>query len=83
MPNYKVIFYKDEKGYIQLKELIDSLQPKVRSKIKKIIDLLTDEGPNLKRPYSDYLTEGIRELRVKFSPNEYRALYFFKGEVIE
>lgn len=79
MPNYRIVLYPDEKGYRQAEELIKLLQPKVSAKFIKTFKLLSDEGPNLKRPHADYLKEGIRELRVKFSPNEYRALYFFTG----
>ena len=35
------------------------------------------EGPNLKRPYADVLSHGIRELRVVFGSNQYRGLYCF------
>lgn len=31
----------------------------------------------MRRPYADYLRDGIYELRVKFSSNNYRVLYFF------
>jgi phage-related protein len=34
-------------------------------------------GPNLPRPYSDLLTDGIHELRIKLSGNQIRILYFF------
>lgn len=50
---------------------------KASAKIQKYITLLSFEGPNLRRPSADYLKEGIYELRVKFSPNNYRVLYFF------
>jgi phage-related protein len=50
---------------------------KVRSKFTKIVDVLAKHGPNLPRPYADILRDGIRELRVGFGGNAYRALYFF------
>lgn len=77
MSKYEILFYKNERGEVPIQDFIDSLQHKVQTKFMKTIELLSDEGSNLKRPYSDYLKEGIRELRIKFSPNEYRALYFF------
>lgn len=40
------------------------------------IDLLEDEGAELRRPYADYLRDGIYELRVRVSRVRYRVLYF-------
>lgn len=74
---YTIIYYKTWRGEIPALEFIDTLTVKVQSKIRKQILLLSYEGPKLKRPYADYLRDGIYELRVKFSPNEYRVLYFF------
>ena len=51
--------------------------------IYHIIELLEDYGPDLKQPYSKHLEDGIFELRVKFSSNITRTLYFFaKGKRI-
>jgi len=43
----------------------------------KLLKILAYEGPNLKRPYADILSDGIRELRVSFGSGQYRGLYFF------
>jgi len=74
---YTILVYKTEKGENLLQEFLKTLDSKTRAKIEKYIELLSLEGPNLKRPYADYLESGIYELRVKFSPNNYRILYFF------
>lgn len=47
------------------------------AKFIKLLTLLQEHGPNLKRPYADALRDGIRELRLIFNRNQYRALYFF------
>ena len=45
--------------------------------------MLEDYGPDLKQPYSKHLEDGIFELRVKFSSDITRTLYFFaKGKRI-
>ena len=45
--------------------------------------MLEDYGPDLKQPYSKHLEDGIFALRVKFSSNITRTLYFFaKGKRI-
>ncbi len=43
----------------------------------KLLKLLKELGPDLRRPYADTLREGIRELRVVFGGDSFRLLYFF------
>ena len=50
---------------------------KVRAKFFRSQQLLELYGPDLKRPHADMLRDGIRELRVGFGGNTYRALFFF------
>lgn len=45
-----------------------------------MIELLEENGPALRMPYSEHLQDGIFELRVKFSSNITRVLYFFYVE---
>ncbi len=42
-----------------------------------IIDMLADNGPNLREPYSKHLNDGIFELRANSGSNISRVLYFF------
>lgn len=80
---YKIIYYETENGENPVWDFLKKLEPKASAKIQKYVSLLSIEGSNLKRPYADYLKEGIYELRVRFSPNNYRVLYFFfSGENI-
>ena len=72
-----IVYYKTKDEKVPVLEFLDKQTLKVQSKLLKHITLLSKEGPNLRRPYADYLESGIYELRVKFSPNEYRVLYFF------
>ena len=74
---YEVIFYTSERGDSPIDEFLDDLNTKHRGKVAAWIDLLEQEGPNLKRPYADIVRGKIRELRVKFGNNQYRILYFF------
>jgi phage-related protein len=41
------------------------------------LSLLEEQGPNLKRPYADIVRGKIRELRIHYSSNQYRILFFF------
>lgn len=63
-------------------EFLDTLQPKIKAKVMKWLQMLEKEGPNLPRPYADVLKGKIRELRVIFASNHYRLLYFFYGRKI-
>ena len=53
---------------------------KMAAKMYGMIELLEENGPALRIPYSEHLQDGIFELRVKFSSNITRVLYFFYVE---
>ena len=74
---YRIFFYKTPRGDSPFEAFLEGHNDKVRAKFIKLLDVLREHGPNLKRPYADILLEGIRELRVGFGGNAYRALYFF------
>ena len=42
-----------------------------------MVQLLAQEGPNLRRPYADTLVGPIRELRVGMGRLEHQILYYF------
>lgn len=80
MPASDVFFYKDDDGRIPIYEWLNELGRKNRKAVQKCqawIRLLENHGYELKRPYVDYLREGIYELRVSFAGVQYRMLYFF------
>ena len=60
-----------------MREFIDARSEREQAKLLCWIELLTDRGPNLPRPYSDLLEDGIHELRVILSGDQVRYLYFF------
>ncbi len=74
---YRVEFYETEEGRIPVQEFILDCEPKMRSKIFQIIDLLGRNGPSLRMPYSKYLSDGIFEIRIKQGSDHSRILYFF------
>jgi phage-related protein len=77
MPAVQVILYKEDDGTIPVLEWLDRLPPKVQDKYAARITRLMDCGHELRRPESDYLRDGIHELRVRYSSVNYRLLYFF------
>lgn len=73
---YKVSFYKDNKGKSSVLEYIDELPYKEGSKIYKYIEFLRTNKGVLEEPYSKHIKGKIRELRVDFGKNKHRIFYF-------
>jgi hypothetical protein len=47
-----------------------------------MIRLLAEKGNELRRPYADYLQDGVYELRPTVGRVHYRVLYCFAGESV-
>ncbi|MEW6347710.1 MAG: type II toxin-antitoxin system RelE/ParE family toxin [Thermodesulfobacteriota bacterium] len=77
MPEVLVLFYRDDAGSVPIRTWLDALPAKHRAKCLKWIGILRSLGHELRRPESDYLRDGIYELRVRFQHLNYRMLYFF------
>jgi phage-related protein len=80
--SYEVLFYRSPRGECFTEEFLNGLPAKVRGKVLRWIKALETHGPNLPRPYADVVRGKIRELRIVFSTNQYRLLYFFAGKQI-
>lgn len=74
---FEVLFYDKEDGTEPAKEFIQSLDVKMRVKVMKTVELLQNNGTELRKPYSEHLEDGIFELRVKIGSDISRVLYFF------
>lgn len=74
---YEIEFYDTEDGFTPVQEFLDSLEPKMKAKVFRTIDLLEQNGPALRLPYSGPLGDGIFELRTKQGSDITRVLYFF------
>lgn len=80
---YKIYFYIDKKGNKPVMEYIESTSQKDQSKILSFIDFLRENKGYLNEPYSKHIKDKIRELRIDFSKNKHRIMYFtFTGEKI-
>ena len=81
---YQIIYYWTERGDVPVKEFIALLQDKTRQKIEKAIDLLSDHGPFLRRPYADKVRGPVYELRIQMGSDQLRILYafIFKQQII-
>ena len=74
---YDVQLYEKANGDCPIQDFLDSLDDKIAAKMYGMIELLEENGPALRNPYSEHLQDGIFELRAKFSSNITRVLYFF------
>ena len=73
---WKVNYYTEENGTQPVKEWINGLDIKLRSKIFKSFELLEQFNINLKSPYAKPLEDKLYELRVKDQKGIYRIIYF-------
>jgi phage-related protein len=77
MEPYEVIFYETEDGRKPALEYIKSQSDKMRARLYRTATMLTVEGYSLRMPYSEYLDDGIFQIRAQQEGNISRVLYFF------
>jgi len=82
MPRVDLIIYKEDDGTVPLVNWLRSIPAKPRDKCIIKIERLRDHGHELRRPESDYLRDGIHELRIRFGTTNYRILFFFHGTAV-
>jgi len=78
--NFEVEFYQKQNQTIPVMDFLLSLEPKMRAKAYREIELLQKHGPQLREPYvkpmKGHKNKGLYELRIKFSSNISRIFYF-------
>ena len=77
MAEYQVVFFKKENGDVPAKDFIAALDFKMKTKVYRLLTMVSENGPELREPYSKHLNDGIFELRAQFGSNIARVLYFF------
>lgn len=84
MSQFTVLFYEDSKGNKPVEEFLVQLDKKMRAKLLGLLEVLQENGYQLREPYSKHLEDGIFELRGKFGSDITRIVYFFynNGEII-
>lgn len=84
MDEYKVKFFSDpETGQNPVRKYLDEVSDKERAKILKYIEFLREHKGVLDEPYTKYVRNKIRELRVDFGKNRHRVFFFtFLGKNI-
>lgn len=76
-----IVFFRDEVGDAPFMDWFDRLPEKAKVQCRARLELLAEQGHQLRRPAADYLRDGIHELRAKAGRVRYRMLYFFHGRV--
>lgn len=74
---WNIIYYETAKEECPVEDFINSRSMNNRVKILNWLEQLEIQGPNLPRPYTDLLEDGIHELRIKLSGEQIRIIYFF------
>lgn len=74
-----VVFFCDEDGGAPFLDWFDRLTGQAKIRCRARLELLAEQGHQLRRPAADYLRDGIYELRAKVGRVQYRMLYFFHG----
>jgi len=83
MPRIDVVFFRDDDGTVPVLNWLQNLkqrEKRVYAKCLARIAVLEEEGHELRRPLSDYLRDGIHELRIRFGTVNYHILYFLSGQ---
>lgn len=74
---FKSIFYTTKSGKSPVQKFLNEQDIKVKVKTAFAVKELEIYGYRLKRPKAALIEDGIYELRVEYSPNNYRVLYYF------
>ena len=75
--NFEIIFYDKPDGTEPALDFIMSLNDKMQARMLRTIELLSENGTDLREPYSKHLVDGIFEVRAKVGSDISRVLYFF------
>lgn len=84
MTKYTCIFYETVSGKTPVENFINSLNDNTYDKFIFKKELLEQLGPQLRVPHTDYIADGISELRFKGSEGQIRIFFFFfhKNQII-
>ena len=74
---FEIVYYALPRDKCPVRSFIDALDAKMRAKIFHQMTLLEEFGNLLRKPYSDYIGDGIFELRIQSDGNIARIFYFF------
>ena len=74
---YKIIFFIKSNGQEPIQEYLEKIPEKDKIKIIDYINKLSIHAEFRREPYSRHLDGKLRELKIDFSKNRHRVIYFF------
>jgi phage-related protein len=77
MNKYSCIYYTLPSGRVPVQEFIESLHTDTQDAFFYKVELLETFGPQLRKPHTDNIGEGIFELRFVGKEGQTRVLFFF------
>lgn len=75
--DFQVVFYRKTDGSEPVREFMDSLRPKLKSKMGRDLNKLQQQNIALREPYAKYMGNGLFELRIGQANDIARAFCFF------
>lgn len=84
MQKYTCVYYTAPSGTIPVKDFIESLAEDTQDTFFYKTALLEEYGPQLRRPHTDSIEDGIFELRFIGKEGNIRSLFlfFYKNRII-
>ncbi len=82
MPTTPIEYFQEKDNDFQVVAWLEDLRntnPLAYAKCQVRLRRLAEMGHELRRPESDFLRDGIHELRARLGSVNYRLLYFFHG----
>jgi len=82
LPPVRIVYFKDARGGLPVLEWLRTVRfrdPRLYSRAEFLIQRLAAEGYAMRRPYAEYLGQGLYELRFHSGRVQIRILYFFHG----
>lgn len=74
---FRVEFYETPSGEQPVLRFLESLTPRLRRKVSSFLQVLQNQGPYLREPYTKCLDDGIFELRCQLGSDAVRLLFFY------
>lgn len=74
---YTVEFYETESGASPVTDFLISLPARARRKATTYFEVLEEEGPDLREPYTKSLGNGLFELRCQYGQDTMRFIFFY------
>lgn len=75
----EAIFYQEADGACPMLKFLRKAPLAAQTTARRRLELLKQEGHQLRRPHAAYLRDGVYELRWRWQRVNYRILYFFHG----